>query len=33
MVFGILRRGGDVYTQIIEKADKNTLLPIIHLVV
>lgn len=33
MVFGILRRGGDVYTHIIKKADHNTLFPIIHLVV
>lgn len=33
LVFGILRRGGDVYTHIIEKADRDTLLPIIHLVV
>lgn len=33
LVFGILRRRGEVYTHIIEKADRNTLFPIIHLVV
>lgn len=33
LVFGIQRRGGDVYTHIIEKRDRLTLLPIIHLVV
>lgn len=32
-VFGILHRGGDVYVHIIKKADKNTLMPIIRLVV
>lgn len=33
LVFGILRRGGDVYTHVIQKADRDTLFPIIHLVV
>lgn len=33
LVFGILRRGGGVYTQIIERKDEKTLRPIIHLVV
>lgn len=33
LVFGILRREGGVYTKIIEKRDRETLLPIIHLVV
>ncbi len=33
MVFGILNRGGNVYTHIIKKADRNTLFPIIHMVV
>lgn len=33
LVFGIYQRGGAVYTQIIERADRNTLFPIIHLVV
>jgi len=33
MVFGIIRREGDVYTKIIEKANRDTLFPIIHLVV
>lgn len=33
MVFGILRRGGNVYTHIIKRADRDTLFPIIHLVV
>lgn len=32
-VFGILQRGGDVYVHIIKKADRNTLLPIVRLVV
>jgi len=32
-VFGIRQRFGDVYVQIIPKADKNTLMPIIRLVV
>lgn len=32
-VFGIMQRGGDVYTQIITHADKNTLLPIVHMIV
>lgn len=32
-VFGILRRGGDVYTHIIKSADRETLFHIIHLVV
>ncbi len=33
MVFGILQRGGEVYTRIIERADRKTLFPIIHMVV
>ncbi len=33
MVFGILQRGSDVYTHIIERADTDTLLPIVRLVV
>ncbi len=33
MVFGILKRGGEVFIKIIEKADRNTLFPIIHMVV
>lgn len=33
LVFGILRREGPVYTKVIEKADRDTLFPIIHLVV
>lgn len=33
MVFGILQRGGDVYTRIIKRADTDTLLPIVRLVV
>lgn len=32
-VFGILMRGGHVYTHIINKADKRTLMPIVRLVV
>lgn len=32
-VFGILQRGGVVYTQIIKRADKGTLQPIVRLVV
>jgi transposase len=32
-VFGILCRGGNIYVQIIEHADKRTLMPIIRLVV
>src|ERR1035437_9176980 len=32
-VFGILKRKGEVYTHIIEKADRNTLFPIIHMIV
>lgn len=32
-VFGILQRGGDVYTHIIKKGDKRTLQPIVRLVV
>lgn len=31
-VLGMLQRGGNVYVQIIEKADKKTLMPIMHLV-
>lgn len=33
MVFGILQRGGDVYCHIIQKADKDTLIPIVRMVV
>lgn len=33
MVLGIARREGDVYTHIIKKEDRNTISPIIHLVV
>lgn len=33
LVFGILQRRGKVYTQVIQKADRRTLFPIIHLVV
>jgi len=33
MVLGIYNRNGDVYTKIIEKANGNTLLPIIHMVI
>lgn len=33
MVMGILKRGGDVYTHIIERRDADTLIPIIHMVV
>lgn len=33
LVFGILKREGDVYTKIIDRADRNTLFPIIHMVV
>jgi len=33
MVFGMYQRGGNVYTRIIEKADRKTLFPIIHMVV
>ena len=33
LVFGIIQRGGDVYCQIIKKADTDTLLPIVRLVV
>lgn len=33
MVFGILQRGGVVYTHLIKKADKRTLMPIIRMVV
>lgn len=33
MVFGILQRGGKVYTKIIERADRKTLFSVIHLVV
>ena len=33
LVMGILKRGGNVYTHIIEKRDANTLIPIIHMVV
>lgn len=32
-VLGILQRNGDIYTQVIHRADSRTLLPIIHLVV
>lgn len=32
-VFGILQRGGDIYTHIIKRADKRTLMPIVRLVV
>lgn len=32
-VFGIIQRGGDVYVQIIKKADKRTIQPIVRLVV
>lgn len=33
LVFGILQRGGQVYVHIIKRADKQTLMPIIRLVV
>ena len=33
LVFGIQRRGGDVYTHIIKDRRRETLIPIIHLVV
>lgn len=33
LVFGILQRGGDVYTHVIKKADRETLFPIIHMIV
>lgn len=33
LVFGIQQRGGNVFTRIIEKRDRKTILPIIHLVV
>lgn len=33
IVMGILRRGGDVYTHIVPRMDRKTLVPIIHLVV
>lgn len=33
LVFGILQRGGRVYTHIIKKADSRTLVPIVRLVV
>lgn len=32
-VFGIIQRGGDVYTHIIKRADKRVLIPIIHMVI
>lgn len=32
-VFGILQRGGDVYTHIIKRNDARTLIPIVRLVV
>lgn len=33
MVFGMIQRGGAVYTQIIKRADKRIMIPIIHMVV
>lgn len=33
LVFGILMRGGGVYVHVIKKADKETLMPIVRLVV
>lgn len=33
IVMGILQRGGEIYTHIVKRVDRKTLLPIIHLVV
>ncbi|HEX7724876.1 MAG TPA: IS1595 family transposase [Candidatus Paceibacterota bacterium] len=33
LVFGIMQRGGEVYTQIVPNAERKTLIPIIHMVV
>lgn len=33
IVFGIIKRKGDVYTQIIKRMDKRVLIPIVHMVV
>jgi len=32
-VFGIIERGGRVYTQVIKRMDRRTLMPVIHMIV